>query len=41
MAERWANMTEEEREQLRQRMRGRWGCGPSTGESKEQRPGAS
>jgi len=36
MAERWANMTEEEREQFRQQMRGRWGCGPSTGESKQQ-----
>src|SRR5499433_1696195 len=36
MAARWANMTEEEREQFRQQMRGRWGCGPSTGESKQQ-----
>ena len=34
--ERCANMTPEERERFRQRMRERWGFGPSTGESKEQ-----
>jgi len=33
--ERCQNMTPEEREQFRQRMRERWGLGPSTGESKE------
>ena len=36
MAERWEHMTPEERERLRQGMRGGWGCGPSTGESKGQ-----
>jgi hypothetical protein len=36
MAERCESMTPEEREQFRQRMRERWGFGPSTGESKEQ-----
>jgi hypothetical protein len=36
MAERGENMTPEEREQFRQRMRERWGFGPSTGESKGQ-----
>ena len=35
MEERCANMTPEEREQLRQRMRARWGFGPSPAESKE------
>jgi hypothetical protein len=35
MAERCQNMTPEERERFRQRMRDRWGFGPSTGESKE------
>ena len=35
MEERCANMTPEERERFRQRMRERWGFGPSTGESKE------
>lgn len=28
MAERWEQMTPEEREKFRQRMRERWGCGP-------------
>jgi hypothetical protein len=36
MAERWEQMTPEERERFRQGMRGRWGCGPSTSESKGQ-----
>ncbi len=36
MAERWEHMTPEERERFRQGMRGRWGFGPSTSESKEQ-----
>jgi hypothetical protein len=36
MEERCRNMTPEERERFRQRMRERWGFGPSTGESKEQ-----
>ena len=36
MEERCLNMTPEERERLRQRMRARWGFGSSTGESKEQ-----
>ena len=36
MAERCEHMTPEERERFRQGMRGRWGFGPSTGESKEQ-----
>ena len=36
MEERCANMTPEERERFRQRMRERWGFGPSTGESKGQ-----
>ena len=34
--ERCEHMTPEERERFRQRMRERWGFGPSTGESKEQ-----
>jgi hypothetical protein len=34
--ERWERMTPEEREQFRQRMRSRWGWGPSAGESKGQ-----
>ena len=34
MEERCADMTPEEREQFRQRMRARWGFGPSTTESK-------
>ncbi len=33
MEERWEHMTPEERERFRQGTRGRWGCGPSTGES--------
>jgi hypothetical protein len=33
MAERCESMTPEERERFRQRMRERWGFGPSTGES--------
>jgi hypothetical protein len=36
MAERCESMTPEERERFRQRMRERWGFGPSTGETKEQ-----
>ncbi len=36
MEERCKNMTPEERERFRQRMRERWGFGPSTGENKEQ-----
>ena len=32
MEERWASMTPEERERLRQGMRARWGFGPSTDE---------
>ena len=36
MEERCANMTPEERERFQQRMRERWGFGPSTGESKGQ-----
>lgn len=36
MAERWEHMTPEERERFRQGMRGRWGFGPSTGESEGQ-----
>jgi hypothetical protein len=36
MAERCESMTPEERERFRQRMRERWGFGPSTGERKEQ-----
>ncbi len=36
MEERCQSMTPEERERFRQRMRERWGFGPSTGESKEQ-----
>jgi hypothetical protein len=36
MAERCESMTPDERERFRQRMRERWGFGPSTGESKEQ-----
>jgi MFS family permease len=35
MEERYANMTPEERERLRQGMRARWGFGPSTTESQE------
>ena len=34
MANRMESMTPEERERFRQRMRGRWGFGPSTSESK-------
>jgi len=36
MKERCENMTPEERERFRERMRARWGFGPSTGESKGQ-----
>jgi len=36
MAERCESMTPEERERFRQRMRERWGFGPSTSESKGQ-----
>ncbi len=36
VAERLDVLTPEERERFRQRMRERWGFGPSTGESKEQ-----
>ena len=36
MAERWEQMTPEERERFRQGMRGRWGFGQSTSESKGQ-----
>jgi len=36
MEERCEHMTPEERERFRQRMRERWGFGPSTSESKEQ-----
>jgi hypothetical protein len=36
IAERWEHMTPEERERFRQGVRGRWGFGPSTSESKEQ-----
>ncbi len=36
VAERWEVMTPEERERFRQRMRERWGFGPSAGESKGQ-----
>jgi hypothetical protein len=36
MEERCEHMTPEERERFRQRMRERWGFGPSTGESKGQ-----
>jgi hypothetical protein len=36
MEERCKNMTPEERERFRQRMRERWGFGPSTGNTKEQ-----
>src|SRR5256712_10638974 len=36
MQERCEQMTPEEREQFRQRIRERWGFGPSTSESKEQ-----
>lgn len=35
MEERFEYMTPEERERIRQRMRERWGFGPSTSESKE------
>ena len=34
--ERCAHMTPEERERFRQRMRARWGFGPSTGEGKSE-----
>jgi uncharacterized membrane protein len=34
MADRWEHMTPEERERFRQGMRGRFGFGPSTSESK-------
>lgn len=33
MADRWEQMTPEERERLRQGMRGRWGFGPPASES--------
>jgi len=36
MEERCEQMTPEERERFRQRVRARWGFGPSTGESKQQ-----
>jgi len=36
MAERWDAMTPEERERMRQRLRGRWGFDPSPSESKGQ-----
>ena len=36
MEERCANMTPEERERFRERMRARWGFGPSTSEGKGQ-----
>ncbi len=36
VAERWEGMTPEERERFRQRMRERFGFGPSTGESQGQ-----
>ena len=36
MAERWGHMTPEERERFQQGMRGRWGFGSSTSESKGQ-----
>jgi hypothetical protein len=36
MAERFEHMDPEERERIRQRMRARWGFGPSTGESEGQ-----
>src|ERR1700733_2504907 len=36
MKDRCGHVTPEEREQFRQRMRERWGVGPSTGESKAQ-----
>jgi len=36
MEERCEHMTPDERERLRQRVRARWGFGPSTGESKGQ-----
>jgi len=36
MAERSENMTPEERERFLQRVRERWGCGPSASESKGQ-----
>jgi hypothetical protein len=35
MAERWEHMTPEEREQMRQGWRGRWGFCPPSSESKE------
>jgi hypothetical protein len=36
MAERWMEMTPEQREQLRAGLRGRWGCGPGRGTAPEQ-----
>jgi len=36
MDERWERMTPEDRERFRQSWRGRWGFGPSAGESQEQ-----
>jgi hypothetical protein len=36
MSERFEHLTPEERERLRQRMRERWGLGPSTSESQGQ-----
>jgi hypothetical protein len=36
IAERWENMTPEERERIRQRIRERWGLGASTGETEQQ-----
>jgi len=36
MAERWEKMTPEERERFRQSARGRWGCGPTPGETPAQ-----
>jgi hypothetical protein len=38
MEERYKHLTPEERERFRQGMRSRWGCGPSTGESKGNDP---
>lgn len=35
MSERWDRMTPDDRERFRQGMRGRWGFGPDTSESKE------
>jgi len=36
MLESWEHMTPEERERIRQKWRGRWGCVPPAGEGKEQ-----